>query len=139
MFSQPLRAVVLNAPANTQLNPVESRTLSFDLAGAASSASRSRPRKKCQDCSGRPAPIAEIKMVRSRIIKIHRAFDETQTENPDIKIEIPLWIAGDCSDVMKSRDFTVHQAEDDVRSNSPRRFGVKRTLARSDRALVRPY
>ena len=77
-------------------------------------------------------------MVRSRIIKIHRAFDETQTENLDIKIEVPLRIARDCSDVMKSRDFTVHQAEDDVRSNSPRRFGVKRTLVRSDRALVRP-
>src|SRR5207249_6184682 len=29
MFSQPLRAVVLNAPANTQLNPLESRTLSL--------------------------------------------------------------------------------------------------------------
>src|SRR5512132_2649330 len=32
----------------------------------------------------------------------------------DIKIEIPLRIAGDRSDVMKSRDFAVHQAEDDV-------------------------
>ena len=54
-------------------------------------------------------------MVRSRIIKIHRAFDETQTEKPDIKIEVPLRIARDRSDVMKSRDFTVHQADDDVR------------------------
>jgi hypothetical protein len=47
-------------------------------------------------------------MVRSRIIKIHRALDETQTENPDIKIEIPLRVARDCSDVVKSGDFTVH-------------------------------
>src|SRR5207249_8019456 len=31
MFSQPSRAVVLNAPANTQLNRVESRTLSLRL------------------------------------------------------------------------------------------------------------
>src|SRR5262245_6070190 len=29
MFSQPSRAVVLNAPPNIQLNPVESRTLSL--------------------------------------------------------------------------------------------------------------
>ena len=65
-------------------------------------------------------------MVRSRIIKIHRAFHETKTEKPDVKIEVPLRIAGDRSDVMKSRDFTVHQAEDDGRSNSPRRLGVKR-------------
>jgi hypothetical protein len=60
-------------------------------------------------------------MVRSRIIKIHRAFDETQAKNPDIKIEIPLRIARDRSDVMKSRDFTVHRGRA-VRSNSPRRI-----------------
>ena len=77
-------------------------------------------------------------MVRSGIIKIYRTLHETQTEQPDIKIEIPLRIAGDCSDVMKSRNFTVHQAEDDVRSNSPRRFGVERTLVRPDRAFVLP-
>ena len=69
--------------------------------------------------------IAEIKMVRSWIFKIHRALDETQTDKPDIKIEVPLRIGGDRSDVMQSRDFAVHQAEDDRRSNSPRRFGVK--------------
>src|SRR5215217_5045820 len=82
----------------------------FDLAGPANSVSHSWPRKKCENCSGRPAPIAEIKMVRSWIIKIHCAFDETQTEKPDIKIEIPLRIARDRSDVMKSRNFAVHQA-----------------------------
>src|SRR4029453_14509273 len=110
----------------------------FDLAGAANSASRSWPRKKCQDCSGRPAPIAEIKMVRSRIIKIHRALNETQTEKPDIKIEVPLRIARDRSDVMKSRDFAVHQGDEAVRSNSPRRFGVKRTrLGPTARLYVR--
>ena len=54
-------------------------------------------------------------MVRSRIIKIHRALHETQTEKPDIKIEVPLRIARDRSDVMKSRDFTVHQDGDDLR------------------------
>jgi len=59
-------------------------------------------------------------MVRSRIIKVHGPLHETQAKNPDIKIEIPLWIARDRSDVMKSRDFTVHQAEDDVRSISPK-------------------
>jgi hypothetical protein len=66
-------------------------------------------------------------MVRSRIIKIHRAFDETQTKKPDIKIEVPLRIARDRSNVMKSRDFDVHQGDEAVRSNSPRKVGVKRT------------
>jgi hypothetical protein len=54
-------------------------------------------------------------MVRSRIIKIHRALHETQTKKPDIKIEVPLRIARDRSDVMKSRDFIVHQDDDDLR------------------------
>jgi hypothetical protein len=54
-------------------------------------------------------------MVRSRIIKIHSALNETQTEKPDIKIEVPLRIACDRSDVMKSRDSIVHQDDDDLR------------------------
>src|SRR6266480_7139731 len=102
----------------------------FDLARAANSTSHSWPRKKCQDCSGRAAPIAEIKMVRSGIIKIHRALHESQTEKPDIKIQIPLRIARDRSDVMKSRDFTVHQDGDDFRLMA-RRFCRVRTSLRT--------
>src|SRR4029077_357143 len=79
----------------------------FDLAGAACSAPRSRPRKKGENCPRRAAIIAKVKMVRSRIVKIDGALDETQTEKRDVKIEIPLRIAGDRSDVMQSRNFAV--------------------------------
>jgi hypothetical protein len=48
-------------------------------------------------------------MIGSRIVEIDGAFDETQTEKPDIKIEVPLRIAGDRSDVMKSTNLVVHQ------------------------------
>jgi hypothetical protein len=44
-------------------------------------------------------------MVRSRIVKIDGTLDETQTEKRDVKIEVPLRIAGDRSDVMQSRNF----------------------------------
>jgi hypothetical protein len=47
-------------------------------------------------------------MVRSRIVKIDGALYETQTEKRDVKIEVPLRIAGDRSDVMQSRNLTVH-------------------------------
>ena len=47
-------------------------------------------------------------MVRSRIVKIDRALDETQTEKRHVKIEVPLRIAGDRSDVMQSGNFAVH-------------------------------
>ena len=73
-------------------------------------------------------------MVRSRIIKIHRALHETQTKKPDIKIEVPLRIARDRSDVMKSRDFAVHQDGDDVRLMAAQ-IRVKRIPVRSDRAF----
>ena len=62
-------------------------------------------------------------MVRSRIIEIHRAFHEPQTEKPDIKIEVRLRIAGDRSDVMKSGDFAIHQGDDDVRSRARKGSG----------------
>jgi len=64
-------------------------------------------------------------MIRSRIIEIDRAFHETKAEKPDIKIEVPLRIAGDRSHVMKSGNFAVHQGDEDVRSNTASRFGVK--------------
>jgi hypothetical protein len=47
-------------------------------------------------------------MVRPRIIKIHGALHQTQAEQADIKIEVPLRIAGYGSDVMKSGDLAVH-------------------------------
>jgi hypothetical protein len=36
-------------------------------------------------------------------------------EKPGVKIEVPLRIARDRSDVMKSRDFIVHQDDDNLR------------------------
>jgi hypothetical protein len=35
--------------------------------------------------------------------------------SPRLQANSPLWIAGDRSDVMKSRDFIVHQDGDDLR------------------------
>ena len=95
----------------------------FDLTCPANSASHSRPRKKCQDCSGRATPVAEIKMVRSGIIKIHRALDETQTEKANVKIQIPLRIARDRSDVMKAWNFAAHQGDDNIRFNGRGKSG----------------
>ena len=57
---------------------------------------------------GCAASIAEVKMVRSRIIEIDGTLNQTQTEKPDVKIEIPLRIAGDGCDVMKSTDLIAH-------------------------------
>ena len=81
----------------------------FDLAGPAASAARARPRKECENRSRRAAVVAEIEMIASRIVKIHSAFNETQTEKSHVKIEVPLRIAGNRSNVMKSANFVFHQ------------------------------
>jgi hypothetical protein len=47
-------------------------------------------------------------MIRSRIIEVDGAFYETKAEKSHIEIQISLRIAGDRSDVMKSRNFAVH-------------------------------
>jgi hypothetical protein len=57
-------------------------------------------------------------MIRSRIIKIDGAFYETKTEKAHIEVQVPLRIAGDRSDVMKSRDFAIHQGDEGIRSNT---------------------
>jgi len=49
-------------------------------------------------------------MITSRVVEIDGALDETQTEKSDIKIEVPLRIAGDRSNVMKATNFVFHQA-----------------------------
>src|SRR5207253_8941270 len=65
-------------------------------------------------------------MVRSRIIKIHRALHETQTEKSDIEIEVPLRVARDRSDVMQSRNFAVHQVTMTIlRLNNASTYRVK--------------
>src|SRR5205085_8868596 len=80
----------------------------FDLSSAANTASCARPRKERQDRSRRTAIVAEIKMITSRIIEIDGALHETQTKKSDVEIKIALWVARDRSDVMKSRNFAVH-------------------------------
>src|SRR5204862_6633375 len=67
-------------------------------------------RKKCEDRSRRATVVAEIEMITSWVIEINRAFDESQTEKADIKVEVPLRIAGNCGDVMKAANFVFHQA-----------------------------
>jgi hypothetical protein len=49
-------------------------------------------------------------MITSRIVEIDCALDETQTEKSHVKIEVPLRIAGDRSNVMKATNFAFHKA-----------------------------
>jgi hypothetical protein len=108
------------------------------LASAAIPASRTGPWKESQNCPRGSAPIAEIEMIRSRIIEIDGAFHETKAEKPHIEVQISLRIAGNRSDVMKSGDFAIHQGDEDVRSNSREKVRRERTTVRSDRAVARP-
>ena len=93
-------------PALSPLAPVvrcdarNSETASYHLAGAARAASRSWPREKGQNRPRRPDSVAEVKMVSTRIIEIHRPFHQPQAEELGVEIQISLRITGYGGNVM---------------------------------------
>src|SRR5262249_27523189 len=64
-------------------------------------------------------------MIRSGIIKIDGALDETQAKQSDIEIEVPLGITRDRSDMMKPGNFAVHLDDDVFCLDSATRFRMK--------------
>lgn len=75
------------------------------LASAARAAPRAGPWEKCDDCSRPSGPVAEIQMIRARIVEVDRAFHEPQAKDLGIKIEIALRIGRDRSDMMNTEKF----------------------------------
>src|SRR5437762_13504323 len=67
------------------------------------------PGKECQNCSRRAAGIAKVEMISARVIEIDRALDQTQPKQSDVEIQVPLRVAGDGGDVMKSGDSLLHR------------------------------
>src|SRR5438105_4785861 len=80
----------------------------FDLTGATNSAACPRPREKGQDCSRGAARVAKVEMIRSWIIEVDRAFNETQSEKSAIKVQSALRIARNRRNVVKSGDRWIH-------------------------------
>jgi hypothetical protein len=71
-----------------------------DLAAALSPASRVGPGEKGQDTSGIPLLVAEVKVVRCGVVEVDGAFDEPQSENSGVEVEIPLGVTRNSGDVM---------------------------------------
>src|ERR1051325_5253068 len=81
----------------------------FNLAGAATPATRPWPWKKRHDRSRRPPVVAEIEMIRSGIVEVDCAFDETQSKESDVEIKVSLRIARNRGDMVKPANFLVHR------------------------------
>src|SRR5438132_10066733 len=65
-------------------------------------------------------------MIRSRIVEINGAFDETQTQKSHIKIEVPLRIARDSGHMVKSANLVIHQTRSrSCRSSRAGPFGME--------------
>src|SRR5204863_4080887 len=45
-----------------------------------------------------------------RIVEIHGALDESQSEDAGVEIEIALWVAGDAGDVVNAGGSKTHRA-----------------------------
>jgi hypothetical protein len=69
---------------------------------------RSWPRKEGQDRAGRAEVIAEIKVVRARVIEVDGPLYEPKSEDLRVKVEVALRVGCDCCDVMKTYDSTSH-------------------------------
>src|SRR5947199_8375513 len=67
------------------------------------------PGKECQNGSRGASCIAKVEMISARVIEIDRALDQTQPKQSDVESQVPLRVAGDGGDVMKSGDSLLHR------------------------------
>lgn len=75
------------------------------LPEAAAASARAGPRKKCDRRSWPSGAIAEIEMIRRRIIEVNRAFHKAKAEHARVEIEIRLWLGRDGGNMMDAAQF----------------------------------
>ena len=56
-----------------------------------------------------PYAVPVVEMIRARVVKIDREFDEAQPQQPDIEIDVRLGMAGDGGDVVNAENFFTHR------------------------------
>ena len=91
-----------------------------DLPAALSATTRVRPWEECENRSRAARLVPEVEMVRSGVVEIDRALDETKAEDASVEIQIPLGIAGDSGDVMNAGGLETHRAAIPERSSRVR-------------------
>jgi hypothetical protein len=79
-----------------------------NLAAALSTASRIGPREEGQDASRIPLLVAEVKVVRCGVVEVDGAFDEPQSENSGVEVEIPLRVTRNSGNVMDASGAEAH-------------------------------
>ena len=62
------------------------------------------PGKEGEDSSGRTEVVAEVEMVRARIIEVDRSLYKAKPQHFGVEVQIALWIRGNCGYVMESYD-----------------------------------
>ncbi|MNR23975.1 hypothetical protein D3C85_1410290 [compost metagenome] len=79
-----------------------------DLTSADLSLISIRPREKRNNRARLPAVIAEIKVIRTRIIEINRLFDQTKSKYPRVKIHVLLRMPDNRRDMMNTHGLLSH-------------------------------
>jgi len=67
------------------------------------------PGEKRQQCPRRPAMIAEVEVIRSRIVKIDRALDQPEFSHPGAIVEDDLRIPGQCGQMVQPEQHLTYQ------------------------------
>ncbi len=75
-----------------------------DLACPLAPGSRAGPREEGHDAPRTTDLVAEVEMVRLRIVEIHGALDQPEAEQPHVEVEVLLRVTRDCGDVMDAED-----------------------------------
>src|SRR6187402_1764191 len=105
-----------NALAQQTLPPVRQRTdrdgegCGNRLSRAATSFLRSRPGEEGEDRAGRSDVVAEVEVIRSRVVEVDCLLDEAEPQNLRIEVQVALGIGRDCCDVMKTYDGGFHDS-----------------------------
>lgn len=75
-------------------------TGSDHLSGADASAANIGPRKKREDRSRVPNPVAKVKMIRARIVEVNGPLHQAKAQDARVKVEVSLRVARDSGDMM---------------------------------------
>src|SRR5262249_50299686 len=63
-----------------------------------------RPRKERQDRSGSTDVVAEVQVIRTRIVEVEGELHQAQSDHLRVEVERPLRVARDRCDVVNTRD-----------------------------------
>src|SRR6516165_10723377 len=114
-FSQSLASLFNGNPCFDEPRLPELHRMLGNTEGSHSDLARSNvpprgtgPGEKGKNCAGSSRRVRKVKMIRSRVVEIDRAFDQAKPQHLRVEIEIPLGIRRDRRHMVYSGNGLLH-------------------------------